>query len=201
MAAVRLRILGESAFSYTTPCAVLLAKLHEAHHRIASLHPAEFKNCLRENAPVQYQYAQPMGLGQPPLGQAQPLPMLGQAQPAENKALDLMASEDAGWGLIAKLGWAHASDRAIQPIEVKKIVTGFAVDELKALVHWLDQFSEKARRACASLKTADKNSMYQLVACGRELYQAMLTIPDVLDFMRHQLQDVDLAAAIATAAK
>jgi hypothetical protein len=114
--------------------------------------------------------------------------------------MDLMSDEAVGWTLIDELQWAHSCDRNISATDVRRALASVSKKgHLGALVYWLDWFAGRAREILPSLKGTDKNSVYQLVALGKQTYGGVLETPDILEFALHQLQDVNLATEVAAA--
>jgi hypothetical protein len=62
----------------------------------------------------------------------------------------------------------------------------------------MGHFAERAERVCVGW---DKNGVYQLIAHGKEMFDAALATPDIRTYLQHQQQDLDLPKILDRAAR
>jgi hypothetical protein len=133
------------------------------------------------------------------------------AKTEQEQTLALMQDEAVGWQLISMLWWKYKCDGAISSRVLRETLSRasgwpkmagaqeefHAAAVLRATRFWLERFATVARSECKAVAGWDKNCVYQLVAHGKELFEASLKTPDVLEFIQHQIQEVDLAQELA----
>lgn len=185
--------------TYQHSCATILPKLHDVYNKLQPVFPDEFKNTRPPVvAPVDNPADDSDEENKQPAAAAAP-------ESEQDQALLLMQNEDIGWKLVAMLGWRDKEDGGgMTAQQVKKIIAN--ADEMpesigirggpwhpravvQALYYWMEQFADRAARVCAGW---DKNSVYQMVAHGKEMFDVALTTPDIRTYLQHQQQDLDL---------
>lgn len=207
----RVRAYYEPSFGATTNCAQLLHKLHAMFDQLEGAFPGEFKG------------VRPAVAGPPALtrydsdSDEEEHGTDDRKDSRQDQALKLMQNQETGWMLISQIAWRDVCEEVITKKELKKRLQGasnwpgaaglrggswHASAVLRALSYWMELFAERASEACRGWS---KNSVYQLIAHGRELFEAALKTPDILAFISHQVQDLDfpeiLTAVETTAGK
>lgn len=126
----------------------------------------------------------------------------------EDQAILLMQDEKVGWELVAHLGWKFACDGEITDADLRKTLSGaagwmpgayLASAILRATLYWFSTFADRTKAASKAIAGWDKNSVYQLIAHGRDFTASVLAAPDLQEFAAHQMQAVDLPAMLAAA--
>lgn len=101
------------------------------------------------------------------------------------------------WGAVAQLQWVMSSDRAIDARAVTTLLADLTADGE------LDRIRLAVRRLVAALAAtyptlarASRPALVQLVALGRDMATAAGESPDLFEFVKKELQAVNLAALL-----
>ena len=101
------------------------------------------------------------------------------------------------WGAVAQLQWVMSSDRAIDARAVTTLLADLTDDGE------LDRIRLAVRRLVAALAAtyptlarASRPALVQLVALGRDMATAAGESPDLFEFVKNELQAVNLAALL-----
>lgn len=223
MADEKVRHHYEAEGSGAVSCSDLLGRLHKKFDALSAAFPEEFKDMAPvrsaggrhsptfDNSDDDDSDNKVDGEGDDDGGNA------AVVLAVSDQALLLMQDESIGWKLIAQLQWRQTGDGVISKMDVRRRladagawgkalfpkggpIAGAAM--VRALSFWLEQFAGRARQECKGLEKRDKNCVFQLVALGavqRELFDAALRTPELLEFALHEIQDIDLPREIAAA--
>jgi len=152
----------------------------------------EVCNVIRER---QIQMAQPVAqfVAQPvaqfaaqPVAQfaAQPVAQFA-AQPIMQFAID----EKSAWNYVANLGWRYKIDGVLEPAH---LAAKLRDNYIKQSLLYLEKMMVN-RRDVINLRLS-REEILQMIAMGKDTTEACITIPDVLMFMRAEMQPNHLSA-------
>lgn len=114
---------------------------------------------------------------------------------AAGSAADLRVG--ALWAAAERLQWALSSERAIDGDSVTATLAGLsAAGTLEDTRSAFCRLIAAVAVACPSLRQTPRATLAQLVAFGRGAVMAGLESPDFFEFLKNELQGVDLAAAL-----
>ena len=98
------------------------------------------------------------------------------------------------WAQISQLRWVIISDRPIDVMGVTTLLADLAIDgQLEAVRLAFRRAIDALINAYPTLARADRPTLAQLVALGRDMAISSGDSPDLFEFIKKELQPVDLA--------
>ena len=113
---------------------------------------------------------------------------------AGSAAADL--KDGALWAAAGRLRWALSSELTVDGESVAATLAVFSAAELEDTRLAFRRLIAAVASECPSLGPTPNATLAQLVAFGREAVLTGLESPDFFEFLKNELQDVDLAAAL-----
>jgi hypothetical protein len=100
------------------------------------------------------------------------------------------------WAAAGRLEWALASELTIDGDSVVASLASLSAADLEAARISFRRLIAAVAAECPGLRHEPHSTLAQLVAFGREAVMTGLESPDFFGFLKNELQDVDLAAAL-----
>ena len=100
------------------------------------------------------------------------------------------------WAAAGRLQWALASELTIDGDSAMATLASLSAAELEAARLAFRRLIAAVAAECPALRHEPHSTLAQLVAFGREAVMTGLESPDFFGFLKNELQDVDLAAAL-----
>ena len=114
---------------------------------------------------------------------------------AEADPIDLYNPEL--WESVARFQWALKSDRLVAARAVATLIADIQADgELEGVRRAFRRLTGALVAAHPALAGADRRALVQLVALGNEMATAAAQSPDLFEFVKNELQPVNLAALL-----
>ena len=117
---------------------------------------------------------------------------------AESSGAEVANLDDVElWGSAARLQWAMTSDRIITAQTTVALLAGLSAGgELDLVRRAVCTLTAALATTYPALACIDRQDLVQLVALGRGMATAVGESPDLFEFVKKELQVVDLAALL-----
>lgn len=115
----------------------------------------------------------------------------------DDDTADSAFDDERNWQAVAKLSWALKSDRTIRLLEVERTITALENDgSFKMIRSAFRHLADALVLKCPPLRLESRGVALQLVAIGKDMATAVIESPDLLSFVKNELQPVDLAVLL-----